>query len=217
MGKGTNTRAAILEQAIHIACHDGLERVTIGSLADQLGMSKSGVHVHFGSHAKLQLEVVKAYACKFEAAVMLPALSSPAGLPRLHTILAHWIRHLSSAEGRDALCINCAAELEGPATEVREELVSLVRSSRAMLETCVRQAVKLGQLAANADDCQLAHELHGMMLLLHHDTRFMRQREAAVRTDKAVRRLLEGFCSSAVKDSSPRSCETQAVLATLID
>ena len=85
-GKGEQTRAAILERAVDLASAEGLEGLTIGRLAAELRMSKSGLFAHFGSKQELQLATVAAAAARFSAEVIQPALALPGGTPRLRAI-----------------------------------------------------------------------------------------------------------------------------------
>ena len=85
-GKGEQTRAAILERAVDLASAEGLEGLTIGRLAAELRMSKSGLFAHFGSKQELQLATVAAAADRFSAEVIQPALTLPAGAARLRAI-----------------------------------------------------------------------------------------------------------------------------------
>src|SRR4051794_6742789 len=85
-GKGAQTRAAILERAIDLASVEGLGGLTIGRLASELKMSKSGLFAHFGSKQELQLATVAAAAERFRAAVVEPALQAERGAPRLRAM-----------------------------------------------------------------------------------------------------------------------------------
>jgi AcrR family transcriptional regulator len=80
--KGEQTRAAIVDAALAMASREGLEGLTIGTLADRMQMSKSGVFAHFGSREDLQLAVLKEYVQRFVAEVLKPAVKKPRGLPR---------------------------------------------------------------------------------------------------------------------------------------
>src|SRR3954452_11196695 len=95
-GKGAGTRAAIIARALDIASVDGLEGLTIGRLAGELEMSKSGVFAHFGSKQELQLATVAAAAERFRVAVIEPALQAPDGAPRLRAMAAAYLEHLES-------------------------------------------------------------------------------------------------------------------------
>jgi AcrR family transcriptional regulator len=97
--KGEQTRAAILERAVDLASIEGLEGLTIGRLAAELRMSKSGLFAHFGSKQELQLATVAAAAERFRVAVIEPALSAPDGAPRLRAMGERYLDHLDLYSG----------------------------------------------------------------------------------------------------------------------
>lgn len=97
--KGAQTRATILERAVDVASAEGLEGLTIGRLAAELGMSKSGLFAHFGSKQELQLATVGAAAARFYEAVIEPSLSAPEGAPRLRAIGERYLDHLDLYSG----------------------------------------------------------------------------------------------------------------------
>ena len=90
MGKGEITRQAILDKATAVASAAGLEGLTIGKLADELELSKSGLFAHFGSKESLQVAVLENAAARFVEVVVRPALKAPRGEPRLRALFAHW-------------------------------------------------------------------------------------------------------------------------------
>ena len=91
VSKGEHTRAAILDVALAQASEAGFESLTIGSLADRAGMSKSGLFAHFGSREELQVAAIEAAAARFTETVFLPALKARRGLPRLRALFDHWL------------------------------------------------------------------------------------------------------------------------------
>src|SRR5580765_5374340 len=93
--KGQQTRAAILDAALALASHIGLEGLSIGALAEVTGMSKSGVFAHFGSREELQISVIREYHAKFEDEVFFPAVRKPRGLPRLRDMFERWVKRVS--------------------------------------------------------------------------------------------------------------------------
>lgn len=97
--KGEQTRAAILDRAVDLASAEGLEGLTIGRLAAELRMSKSGLFAHFGSKQGLQLATVEAAAERFRAAVIEPALQAPDGAPRLRALGERYLEHLDLYSG----------------------------------------------------------------------------------------------------------------------
>src|SRR5918993_72704 len=91
MGKGEHTRATILEAALAEASRAGFESLTIGSLAERAGLSKSGLFAHFGSREELQVAAIEAAAARFTETVFLPALKARRGLPRLRALFGNWL------------------------------------------------------------------------------------------------------------------------------
>src|SRR5262245_43778046 len=91
MSKGDETRERILDRAFRMAARDGLEGLSIGGLADELGMSKSGLFAHFGSKEDLQIEMMRAAAQRFEEFVWHPAVKAPRGEPRLRKLVERWL------------------------------------------------------------------------------------------------------------------------------
>src|SRR5215212_5750308 len=102
MSKGEQTRERILDRAFRLASRDGLEGLSIGVLAGELGLSKSGLFAHFGSKEELQLEVLREAAARFESQVMRPAFKAARGEPRVRALFenwVHWVQDASSPGG----------------------------------------------------------------------------------------------------------------------
>jgi AcrR family transcriptional regulator len=97
--KGARTRASILDRAVDVASVEGLEGLTIGRLAAELQMSKSGLFAHFGSKQELQLATVGAAAERFAAAVIAPSLELPDGAPRLRAMAERYLDQLQDYSG----------------------------------------------------------------------------------------------------------------------
>lgn len=97
--KGAQTRAVILDRAVDLASAEGLEGLTIGRLAAELQMSKSGLFAHFGSKQELQLATIAAAAERFRTAVIEPAQEAPDGAPRLRAMGEHYLTHLDLYSG----------------------------------------------------------------------------------------------------------------------
>jgi AcrR family transcriptional regulator len=97
--KGAQTRAAILDRAVDLASIEGLEGLTIGRLAAELRLSKSGLFAHFGSKQELQLATIAAAAERFRTAVIEPAMAAPDGAPRLRAMGERYLDHLDLYAG----------------------------------------------------------------------------------------------------------------------
>ncbi len=158
-------------------------------------MSKTGVFSRFGSMQTLQLDVLDLYKRRFEEAVFYQILQVPAGLPRLRTMFENWTRHIASNNGFGCFYISCAAEYDDQPGLIRDTLRQLILLWREVLEQCIQQAVELGQLQATTDTGQLAHEIYGLALVLHHDIRLLEDHKCIKRTQTAFDRLIS-HCKS---------------------
>ena len=196
MRKGEQTRAAILDVALELASRNGLEGLTIGLLADRMSMSKSGVFAHFGSREDLQLEVVKLYHHRFEQEVFYPSIKETRGLPRLVAMYTRWVKRVSVEIASGCIYISGAVEYDDREGPIREELVSMVRAWQGALLRSVEQAIELRHLHTGFDAEQLVFEMHGLILALHHDARFLRNPGAVERARAAFERLIENYRSS---------------------
>ncbi len=141
-GKGAATRAAILDRAVDLASVEGLEGLTIGRLAAELEMSKSGLFAHFGSKQELQLATVAAAAERFRAAVVEPALAAPRGAERLRAMAEGYFEHIELYSG-GCFWGATSAEYDDRPGPVRDAIATA-------LDTWV------GALAANARDAGVA-------------------------------------------------------------
>ena len=188
--KGRQTRAAILDAALGLASHMGLEGLSIGALADLMGMSKSGVFAHFGSREELQISVVREYHARFEAEVFQPCMKEPRGLPRLRALFERWVRRVSQEIDSGCIYISGAVEFDDRPGPVRDALVEMVRAWHQALGRAIELAVEAGHLPADADPQQMLFEIHGLILALHHDARFLRTPGALDRARAGFERIL---------------------------
>jgi len=188
--KGQQTRAAILDAALALASQIGLEGLSIGGLAEVTGMSKSGVFAHFGSREELQISVVREYHVKFEEEVFRPALAAERGLPRLKALFDRWLKRVSVEIDSGCLYISGAVEFDDRPGPVRDALLTMVKTWQAALERAIRVAVDAGHLPESTDVAQLLFEIHGLILALHHDARFLRNAGAEQRARRGFQRLI---------------------------
>lgn len=203
--KGQQTRAVILEAALGLASHVGLEGLSIGALAEVTGMSKSGVFAHFGSREELQISVIREYHARFEEEVFFPALSKPRGLPRLREMFECWLRRVSIEVDSGCIYISGAVEFDDRPGIVRDALVSMVQTWHQAMERAIRMAVEEGHLGPTTDPLQMLFEIHGFILALHHDARFLRSPGALDRARNGFERLLSHVATEAGLASSPNS------------
>lgn len=190
--KGERTRAAILDRATGLASQVGVTGLTIGVLADELKLSKSGLFAHFRSKEALQIQVLEHAAARFTETVVRPALQAPRGVPRMRALFEHWIgweRDVALPGG--CLFVAATAELDDRPGPVRDRLVALQRAWIDVLATSFRKGVAARAFRKNADPAQFAQDMYGVMLAFHFHTRLMGDRRAAPRARKAFERLLE--------------------------
>jgi AcrR family transcriptional regulator len=197
LSKGEKTRAAILDEAVRIASKLGLEGLTIGSLAAATEMSKSGLFAHFGSRDELLIAVMDRGQQEFLKIVVNPALARPRGLPRLRALFVNWIDWTESADLPGGCpMIGGAIEFDDKPGQVRDALAAGQRAWIGTLTRAARQAVEQGQLAADTDVEQIAFELFGIALVVHHHRRLLGYEKARARALAAFETLLERFAVS---------------------
>lgn len=202
--KGQQTRAAILDAALGLASHMGLEGLSIGALAEVTGMSKSGVFAHFGSREELQISVIREYHARFEDEVFFPSMAEPRGLPRLRALFGRWVRRVSMELDSGCIYISGAVEFDDRPGPVRDALVSMVRAWHAAMERAIRIAIDDGQLRPDTDPHQMLFEIHGLILALHHDARFLRQPGVLDRAHVGFERVLSHYQADPDPSAGPQ-------------
>ena len=190
--KGQQTKAAIVDAALGLATQIGMEGLSIGALAEVTRMSKSGVFAHFGSREELQISVVREYHARFEQEVFYPAMQQPRGLPRLKALFANWMQRTSVELEAGCLYISGAVEFDDRPGPVRDALASSVRTWMEAVHRSIVQARDAGQLRSDVDERQMAFEIHGLILALHYEARFLKTPDsigrATVGFDNVLRR-----------------------------
>jgi AcrR family transcriptional regulator len=195
--KGERTKAAILDEALRIVSKAGLDGLTIGTLADATGMSKSGLFAHFGSREELLLAVLAHGQAEFGEVVFQPAMAKPRGLPRLRAMFVNWLDWTESAELPGGCpMIGGAAEFDDKPGQVRDMLAGGQRTWIETLKRAVRQAVEEGQLAKDTDPEQIAFEIFGIALVVHHHRRLLGYKKARERALVALDSLLKRYSVS---------------------
>jgi AcrR family transcriptional regulator len=190
VGKGAETREAILERAVQLASEVGLDGVTIGRLASALDLSKSGLFAHFESKEALQIATIERAAERFVDVVIRPALKAPRGEPRLRALVERWQRWpLEVSQPGGCLFVQATVELDDKPGPARDRLVALQRQWLAALATAVKGAVDAGHFRPDVDPEQIGFELHGIMLSYHHALRLLEDPRAGARARRAVERL----------------------------
>jgi AcrR family transcriptional regulator len=165
VAKGARTRESILRVAVNLASVEGLEGLTIGRMADKLKMSKSGLFAHFGSKEELQLATVDMARKIFVEHVIRPALTRPAGMPRLWALCENWLEHVETRVFEGGCFFTAASfEFDSRPGPVRESIVAAMREWLRVLSRAVDEARKAGHLNASVHPQQFAFEAYSLAI-----------------------------------------------------
>lgn len=189
MSKGEETRQAILESAMELAAVAGLEGLSIGQLAEKLGLSKSGLFAHFKSKETLQIETLRAATEIFIEEVITPALKKPRGEPRVRALWERWI--LWGKRKGGCLFLASMYELDDKPGPTRDALSQTQNDWLDTLATAVQISIKEGHFRSDVDPKQMAFEIYSLLMGAHVLYRFIQAPDAQERTQKAFERLLQ--------------------------
>ncbi|APW47751.1 TetR/AcrR family transcriptional regulator [Rhodoferax antarcticus] len=188
--KGQLTKQLIIDAALGLAGQIGLEGLSIGVLAEVTHMSKSGVFAHFGSREELQLLVVREYYQRFADEVFDPAMKAPRGLPRVRALFANWMKRVAIELQSGCIFISGAVAFDDRPGPVRDALATSVQTWLDALKRAVVQAREAGHLVPDADAPQIAFEIHGLILSLHYEARFLKNPGAIERAHIGFENIL---------------------------
>ncbi|HSK18902.1 MAG TPA: TetR family transcriptional regulator [Longimicrobiales bacterium] len=189
---GERTRAAILDAAMRLASVEGIEGLTLGRLAAELGVSKSGLYAHFGSKEQLQLETIDAALEVFGREVIAPAHEVREGLPRLEAMVAAYFSYLERWVFPGGCFFgSLLAEMDARPGSVHEKVLDVERAWLAEFREYVAGAQRLGELDADADVEQLVFELYACMELANYHFVLFRDPAVLERGRRAVDRILD--------------------------
>ncbi|NCP41259.1 MAG: TetR/AcrR family transcriptional regulator [Rhodoferax sp.] len=191
--KGQQTKQLIVNAALGLAEQIGLEGLSIGALAEVTRMSKSGVFAHFGSREELQISVVREYYQLFSDEVFFPAMNAPRGLPRLRALFANWMKRVAVEIQSGCIFISGAVEFDDRPGPVRDALASSVQTWLNAVHRAVLQARDEGHLLPGADAYQMVFEIHGLILALHYEARFLKNPGAIERANTGFENILRCY------------------------
>lgn len=189
--KGQQTKAAIVEAALGLATQIGVEGLSIGALAEVTGMSKSGVFAHFGSREELQISVILEYHRRFEEEVFTPALAAPRGLPRLRALFGNWMKRTSVELDSGCIYISGAVDFDDRPGPVRDALANIVQTWHAAMKRAISIAKEEGHLDPATDIEQMLFEIHGLILALHYEARFLQNPGSITRAERGFENILQ--------------------------
>jgi AcrR family transcriptional regulator len=193
MQKGQQTKAAIIDAALGLATQIGLEGLSIGALAEVTQMSKSGVFAHFGSREEMQISVIREYHRRFEEEVFYPAMQDERGLPRLRALFANWMKRTSVEIDSGCIYISGAVEFDDRPGPVRDALASSVRTWHSAMKRAIESAKAEGHIEGDVDEEQMLFEIHGLILALHYEARFLKDAGAFARANRGFENILRRY------------------------
>jgi AcrR family transcriptional regulator len=177
--KGLRTREAILARAVDIASAQGLEGLTVGSLAEQLGMSKSGLFAHFGSKKELQLATIEMARQIFIDKVTRPAIAAPKGMPRLWGLVDLWLALVEKRVFQGGCFFSAASfEFDSRRGIVRDRIAAIMHEWIGVITRAVEEAQKAGHLDPKLDATRMAFEFHAIAMGAHWAHQLLEDRQA---------------------------------------
>ncbi len=189
--RASKTRQEILQIAMDIASAEGLEGISIGRLATEMQMSKTGIFAHFGSKEQLQLATVAAARQVFMEQVVQPVLAHPRGIPRLRAMLENWIGYVERIVFRGGCFFAAAAaEFDSRPGPVRDEIASLSKAWLTALRDEIAFAQSSRQMTAGVDPAQLAFELHAYVQEANWAFKLFNDRSAFSKARQAIARCI---------------------------
>lgn len=192
MANGSETKQLILDAAISMTSKIGLSALSIGKLAAETCMSKSGLFAHFKSKQNLQLEVLKAAEAKFIKTVVRPALSQPRGIPRIRAIFENWIGWTNSIILPGGCpFVSLSMELTSQPGRLQNYLKVSQEQWLNFLAGSARIAIEEKQFLANLDTRQFAYELFSILLAYQHAKHLLDDPLSETRAKTALDRLIQ--------------------------
>jgi len=204
MNKGKDTKSHILEHGLQKASQLGLESVTIGTLAKETQLSKSGLFAHFQSKENLQIAILDHAAHDFTEHVILPALKIKGGLPRIRTVVELWIEWGSSLPG-GCIFVTAATEYSDRPGRIRDHLIGQQQEWINSLKRLAQSAIKVGDFRTDIDQDQFAYDLYSLLLGFHYFDRLLNNPQTKERQETALEELLKRYCVTDVNIRSNTS------------
>ena len=190
MSKGLETKTAILSEALQIASQIGFTGLTIGQLAEQTEMSKSGLFAHFRSKEQLQLQTLDHARQRFTDTVVRPTLTAPRGEKRVRELFERWLDWETDALVGGCIFVTASIEYDDRPGPMHDALVRDQRDWSEFIATVAATAVSEGDFDPDVDADQFSFTMQGLMLAYHHVARLLRDPRATEHTRAAFEQLL---------------------------
>ena len=192
MTKGEDTKRTILDAGLKMATKLSLETVTIGNLAKETQMSKSGLFAHFQSKENLQVEILKHAGELFAQGVVIPSLLEKAGIPRIKALVNNWIAWSTRMTG-GCIFVSSSTEFSERPGKVRDFILAQQESWIDSLRRMALSAIRVGDFRDEIDCDQFAFELYSLLLGFHYYDRLLQDGQTMTRQKDALERLLSNY------------------------
>lgn len=192
MSKGEDTKRTILGKGLSMASTLGLDLVSIGSLAKATNMSKSGLFAHFQSKENLQVEILRHAGDVFAERIVVPALKTQAGIPRIMALVANWIQWTSRLKG-GCIFVSASSDFTDRPGKVRDFLLNQQQEWLECLRRIAKSAVTAGDFREDIDCDQFAFDLYSLLLGFHLYHNLLEREETKRRQEKALEQLLNTY------------------------
>ena len=194
--RGERTKAAILRCAVNLASVEGLEGLSIGRLAEELSMSKSGLFAHFGSKLELQLETIQAAREIFMEQVVQPAMAHPEGMPQLWALCDLWLSHVERRVFLGGCFFTAAAfEFDSRRGPIRDRIADIMRGWQVKVQRAIESAQQAGQLDATVDAAQLASEMNSLEIGAHLSSQLLDDKQSYRRARAMILQKLRSLAT----------------------
>ena len=192
MTKGEDTKRTILDAGLKMAAQLSLETVTIGNLAKETQMSKSGLFAHFQSKENLQVEILKHAGELFAQSVVIPSLLEKAGVPRIKALVNNWIAWSSRMTG-GCIFVSSSTEFSDRPGKVRDFILAQQESWIDSLRRIANSAIRVGDFREDVDCDQFAFEMYSLLLGFHYYDKLLNSTETRKRQSIALEQLLSNY------------------------
>jgi AcrR family transcriptional regulator len=193
MSKGEDTKHAILGVALDMASRIGLEQVTIGGLAKEAGLSKSGLYAHFQSKESLQIDILQHAGQLFVGSVLFPALRVPAGISRIQALVENWSRWNMQLSG-GCIFVSASNTFQNIPGKVRDFLVAQQQEWLGSLQRLAQSAIECGDFRKDVDTRQFAYELYSFLLGFNLFYKMTQNDNPMEHQKRALERLINANC-----------------------
>lgn len=192
MPKGSDTKLTIIEAGLEMASRLGLESVTIGALAKETNMSKSGLFAHFQSKENLQIQILNLAGERFAELVVVPALKEKAGIPRIKAMVENWIGYSDELTG-GCIFVSSSTEFSERPGKVRDFIIYQQQTWVDSLSRMARSAIDAGDFRKDVDCDQFAFELYSLLLGFFYYHQLLQDSDTKSRQEKSLERLLDNY------------------------